>query len=54
VCQKTDVKDRVGLGRETQTVVERVTHSVHRVGEEREHAVEGQVLVDEEEEISPV
>mmetsp|Transcript_17231 Transcript_17231/g.28499 ORF Transcript_17231/g.28499 Transcript_17231/m.28499 type:complete len:302 (+) Transcript_17231:1087-1992(+) len=54
MSKETDVKNDVGLGDETGSIKEGITNSVHRVREHGKDAIEGEVLVDEEEEIAPV
>lgn len=49
-----DEQDFIASGHQGDSVVARVADRVHRVGSHLEDSVEGQLLVDEVEEISPV
>lgn len=52
--KQRDVEHRVGACDQTEAIVEGITDSVHGMREEGEDSVEGQVGLDEEEEVSPV
>lgn len=54
VSEETDVEHDIGLRNETAAVIEGVANRVHRVRNNCENSVEGQVLIHQEKEVAPV
>jgi len=54
VSDEGDVENSRGLSDQAGAIEERVSNSIHWMGGDAEHAIEGKTLLQQEEEITPV